>query len=117
MQLSSKKLLLPLVVLSIMTVSGCAGRQQDIAAGQHTGHKELNQYLNSSTGGATVLTNSPWGANVQIMAGQPYFAASGRSCRQLQVTPASGTSKQHIACQNKTGNWAITRPVTQLLTP
>ncbi|GAA3712616.1 hypothetical protein GCM10022421_19910 [Oceanisphaera sediminis] len=116
MQLSSKNLLLPLVVLSI--ISGCASQQQGThGAQQAINNSELNQYLSSATANAAVLASSPWGPKVQIMAGQPYFAASGRTCRKLQVSQPNGNTQHQIACKADTGNWTLTRPVTQLLTP
>ncbi|GAA3528285.1 hypothetical protein GCM10022394_04300 [Zobellella aerophila] len=78
---------------------------------------ELNNYLASAvTGSVVTLKHSPWGSNVQIQASTPYFAASGRTCRKLDVTLPSGDTQQHIVCQTGQNTWAPVRPVTRLLT-
>lgn len=102
------------LALTIVTTSGCANQQQTRSGSQPAiENVALIQYLNTSTASATVLADSPWGANVQVMAEQPYFAASGRSCRQLQVSQPNGNTQQHIACQLNNGSWTISRDIKQ----
>ncbi|WP_232818187.1 DVU3141 family protein [Zobellella maritima] len=77
---------------------------------------DLNNYLSSAvTGGVASLKHSPWGSNVQVRAGAPYFAASGRTCRKLDVTLPSGDTQQHIVCRTGQNTWTPVRPVTHLL--
>ncbi|GGB46311.1 hypothetical protein GCM10011502_19590 [Oceanisphaera marina] len=97
-----------------MAASGCANQQQNNLGSQPAiDNVALTQYLNTSTATATVLATSPWGPNVQVMAEQAYFAASGRTCRQLQVSQPNGNTQQHIACQLKNGSWTISRDLQQ----
>ena len=116
MPLPCNKIFLPLVALSILAASGCASQQQGThGAPQAISNSELSQFLNADTANAAVLASSPWGPKIQIMAEQPYFAASGRTCRTLQVSRPDDSTQQHIACKADNGNWTLTRPVTRLL--
>ncbi|MDN3526625.1 hypothetical protein QWY79_15240 [Halomonas sabkhae] len=75
----------------------------------------LNGFLSQSMPGNTiVLQQSPWGANVEVMAEASYFAASGRECRHLQIMELQGNSmRTAVACKTADGNWVAHRLVTQ----
>ncbi|GED23444.1 DVU3141 family protein [Halomonas halmophila] len=75
----------------------------------------LNGFLSQAAPGSTVvLQQSPWGANVEVMAEASYFAASGRECRHLQVTSLRGSSmRTAVACKTADGSWVAHRLVTQ----
>ncbi|WP_375055677.1 DVU3141 family protein [Zobellella sp. DQSA1] len=116
----NRALRITLLALGLVTLAGCAsqaGNNVRSSAGVAGGSEltpELNSYLSSAVAGAVTLPYSPWGNDVTVMADTPYFAASGRTCRELEVTLNNGITQQHIAC--KTGNtWAQVRPVTRLL--
>ncbi|MFG6179049.1 DVU3141 family protein [Halomonas sp. THAF12] len=114
----------PLLMALTLGLSGCAALQPqatqsgsvmaDANAGQPLGDN-LNGFLSQSApGSALALNSSPWGGNVQVMADAPYYAASGRTCRQLQVTQLrSGNVRFEVACQLANGQWASQRLVTQ----
>ncbi|MGR7921055.1 DVU3141 family protein [Zobellella denitrificans] len=111
-----------LVALGIVTASGCASQQTTSAQPAHTSagqfSPELNALLSSATSsGAVTVAHSPWGSNVAVLANPSYFAASGRTCRELEVTLPSGTTEHHIACKTGDNSWASVRPVTRLLNP
>ncbi|WMC09210.1 hypothetical protein PU634_08705 [Oceanimonas pelagia] len=100
------------LVALCLTLAGCASQQENNTNSAST---PLNQFLTSAVANATTtLPTSPWGANAQVTAGAPYFAASGKTCRPLQVTQATGTSEQHIACQTQNGEWQLTRSLREL---
>ena len=74
----------------------------------------LNGFLSQAAPGSTVvLQQSPWGANVEVMADAPYHAASGRTCRQLQIRQQRDRMEFAVACETADGNWASHRLVTQ----
>ncbi|WP_158260061.1 DVU3141 family protein [Zobellella endophytica] len=103
------------------TATGCATQRGSIDQPGYGGHQtalspQLNDYLSSAaTGSAITMAQTPWGDNVLVLANQPYYAASGRTCRELEVTLSSGTTQHHIACQTGDTSWASVRPVTRLL--
>ncbi|WP_319781498.1 DVU3141 family protein [Oceanisphaera sp. IT1-181] len=115
MLLSRKRILTPLFALVILTTSGCVSQHQNNGNTQPTvDNVALSQYLNANTASATLLSESPWGSNVEVLADQAYFAASGRPCRQLQISQPNGNIQHQIACQLPSGDWAITRDPREL---
>lgn len=110
-----------LLVLGIVTATGCATQRGGLDQPGYGGHQtalsaQLNDYLSSAaTGSATTIAQTPWGDNVLVLANQPYYAASGRTCRELEVTLSTGSTQHHIACQTGDTSWASVRPVTHLL--
>lgn len=120
MLLSNNKIIpYTLLALGVLTLSGCASQAEQHTSVPHSQYSsELNQFLgNAAPGAATTLAQSPWGPNVQVLANAPYFAASGRTCRELEVSQPSGATAYHLACQTDAGTWAQVRPVTRLLNP
>lgn len=110
MILLPRQILCSALVLGIIASSGCTS----ISPTTHSTNQinsELTQYLDTTNQQAVVLNNSPWGVNTQLIAEAPYFAASGHSCRVLQIELASGGSKQEIACKVK-NQWQFTRQLT-----
>lgn len=107
-----RQILYYVFTLGIIISSGCTNFSAAPNATSST-HNELTQYLNTNSSSERLLTSSPWGSNVQVIADAPYFAASGHTCRQLQVSQANGNTQQHIACKLKNGNWTISRDIKQ----
>ncbi|GHE20576.1 hypothetical protein GCM10017767_10970 [Halomonas urumqiensis] len=85
------------------TVSGAPGTALD---------ENLNGFLAQAPAGAVVnLAESPWGANVEVIADAPYFSASGRECRKLRIVTANASNRQAVACETAEG-WQARRLVT-----
>ncbi|OYD25655.1 DVU3141 family protein [Oceanimonas baumannii] len=110
MHIVNKPLLVTMMALA--TLAGCAS--QPAQTGDTTVNSTpLNQFLNNAAShSATQLTTSPWGDNVQVTTGVSYFAASGKTCRPLQVTLAAGSQEEHIACKTQNGQWQLSRAIT-----
>lgn len=112
------------LTLVLLTTGGCAMLPNRLVGPDDnrpdalSSESELNNFLASAVAGSvTTLKHSPWGSNVQVQASAPYFAASGRTCRRLDVTFPSGDLQQHIVCQTDQNTWTPVRPVTRMLTP
>jgi hypothetical protein len=89
------------------TVQGAQGTPLD---------ENLNGFLAQAPAGAVIsLAESPWGAGVEVIADEPYHAASGRECRQLRVMASDGATRQAVACQAADGGWEARRLVTDSL--
>ncbi|CAH1043959.1 DVU3141 family protein [Halomonas sp. TD01] len=113
-----------LAALSVAVVSGCAtypnSTQQQAQYVLNTdsarllGDDNLNGFLSQAPAGAVMnLVRSPWGDNVEIIAGAPYLAASGRACRQLRVTEAGGSAaRTALTCETPNG-WVNQRVLSQ----
>lgn len=75
---------------------------------------ELDQFFNDAPAGAkNKLDKSPWGESAEIVVFAPYYAASGRQCRRLEVKLVS--SKQildELVCDTTAGYWVPVRAVT-----
>lgn len=73
----------------------------------------LNGFLDQAPGNSAVtLSTSPWGKNVDIVAGAGYFAASGRRCRKLRIVTPAQQTRQALVCRADSG-WVEQRVVTQ----
>ncbi|CAM3612009.1 DVU3141 family protein [Halomonas lysinitropha] len=106
----------------VAVLGGCALQpaQQAHDAGSVLGggkpvDANLNGFLAQSRGGAAIqLAKSPWGRDVEVLAETPYFAASGRPCRELSIRrPGRQAEQGAIACETASGNWVVRRQVTQ----
>ena len=76
----------------------------------------LARFLEQAPAGATSsFEQTPWGAGVEVTAEDPYFAASGRSCRSLQVRLKQGPVMPMLACRVGKGTWESVRAVTEAL--
>lgn len=111
-----------LVAFSV-TMSGCALQQEQNPSGSIIGgpthgtqlSTDLNGFLNQPTPGNIVLEDSPWGANVEVMADEPYDAATGRVCRKLEImSQRRSNARSVLACQTADGSWISQRLVTQV---
>ncbi|MGM1053159.1 MAG: DVU3141 family protein [Pseudomonadota bacterium] len=112
---------LGLLAMAGLALAGCAsqggmsGSQPGGTVQGAQGHvldENLNGFLAQAPAGAAIsVAESPWGANVDVIADEPYFAASGRECRKLRVMSASGTVRQAVACEAASG-WHARRLVT-----
>lgn len=112
MTLLPRQILCGALALGIITSSGCAQFAPNSPAATPISN-QLADYLNTNNSSAILLASSPWGANAQVIADAPYFAASGHTCRQLQVSQANGNPQQYIACKIKDDNWTISRNLQQ----
>lgn len=116
-----------LIAISLLAaLSGCAlpaaqpgASSASVVAGSDQGKPvdaNLSGFLEQAPPGAvTDLAESPWGANVMVSVEAPYYAASGRVCRQLRIESARGPVTPQVACETATGQWAVRRQVTQAL--
>ncbi|WP_346351656.1 DVU3141 family protein [Oceanimonas sp. AH20CE76] len=94
-----------------LALAGCASQPAATTSANTVNSTPLNEFLsNAASHSATQLATSPWGPNVQITAGATYFAASGKTCRPLQITLPAGSQQEQIACQAKNGEWQLSRP-------
>lgn len=75
---------------------------------------DLNGFLEQApAGGVLTLSESPWGKDVEIVADEPYFAASGRECRQLRIVSSDASTKSALVCKSSHG-WVKQRSITQM---
>ncbi|MDT8893931.1 DVU3141 family protein [Halomonas sp. I1] len=104
-------------------LTGCAAQQGQHASGSVIVGSQgtplganLNGFLSQSAPGSTVvLQQSPWGGNVEVMADAPYYAASGRTCRHLQIMSLQRSGmRSAVACETADGSWVSQRLVTQI---
>ena len=88
-----------------------------VSGGQgHALDDNLSGFLAQAPAGAVMsLAESPWGANADVIADEPYFAASGRECRQLQIISGGDSARQAVACETSNG-WESRRLVTESTT-
>ncbi|WP_051234277.1 DVU3141 family protein [Halomonas halocynthiae] len=111
-----------LALVLVTALSGCAqmntqhnNASGSVIAGDDQGTPvgvSLSSFLNESNRGEAVqLAKSPWGPGVNVYPGQPYFAASGRVCRELTIQ-GNGGERAAIACKMVDGQWATRRQVT-----
>ncbi|MDN5872411.1 MAG: hypothetical protein L0H73_17075 [Nitrococcus sp.] len=59
-------------------------------------------------GSSVVLAASPWGARASVYAHTPYYAASGRICRDLTIEQA-GRRRPGLVCRLPRGGWESAR--------
>lgn len=113
-----------LALALVATLSGCAQMyaQHDntsgsVIAGGDQGTPvgaSLSGFLNEANRGEAVrLAQSPWGPGVNVYSGQPYYAASGRTCRELTVQ-GNGGERAVIACKMADDQWVTRRQITTL---
>ncbi|WP_275287272.1 DVU3141 family protein [Halomonas elongata] len=104
-------------------LTGCAAQQGQGTSGSVIVGSQgtplganLNGFLSQSAPGSTVvLEQSPWGGTVEVMADAPYYAASGRTCRQLQVMNLQRSDvRSAVACETADDSWVSQRLVTQI---
>ncbi|NVN56275.1 hypothetical protein FLM52_10805 [bacterium Scap17] len=83
---------------------------------------DVSSFLDSaSPGGVIAVPTSPWGSNVEVVAHERYFAASGRICRELTVSNNRDLPSKELACRTSNdgkageGTWVTQRLVTGLL--
>ncbi len=83
---------------------------------------DVSSFLDSAAPGSVVaVPTSPWGSNVEVVAHERYFAASGRICRELTVSNQRDLPKKELACRTSNdgkageGTWVTQRLVTGLL--
>ena len=107
-----------LVLSSVFLLNGCmlsfAQRNDDGAAEARAAISATPQQpADVVLAGLSVL---PAGQAVQLASGEtaiadaPYFAASGRECRFVEITPASGEGTRRLACLTDV-DWAWQRNV------
>lgn len=115
----------PLILVGLLLLSGCT--QFPVKSGSLTSEpvhtasypllpETVSAVLNERSGYAIVqMDQSPWGANAELDIAPVYYAASGRQCREVKVTPSGiAPVQEFIACQQGE-QWGITRNVTRAL--
>lgn len=55
-----------------------------------------------------VLSDSPWGSEATVYAHAPYYAASGRTCRELTIE-LKGARRPGLVCQLPREGWESVR--------
>lgn len=112
-----------LLITLAVALSGCAAQQGQNTSGSVIDGSQgtplganLNGFLSQSAPGSTVvLQQSPWGGSVEVMADAPYYAASGRTCRQLQIMNLQRSGmRSAVACETTDGSWVSQRLVTNI---
>src|SRR5699024_5461660 len=63
---------------------------------------------NAPAGSRMVLADSPWGVEATVYVHAPYYAASGRTCRELTIELAS-TRRPGLVCRLPRGGWESVR--------
>jgi hypothetical protein len=121
----NRKYLYLMLFFNVASISGCSLQHNinpspagsaPVRHSQQALPSELNAYLSSAANfSAKSLPLSPWGSNVLVMAQEPYFAASGRTCRELTITSSTEHISYAIVCQIEKGNWNTVRPITHVL--
>lgn len=112
---------LGLIAVLGLALAGCAapGAQPGGVAHSTQGDaldENLNGFLAQAPAGAVIsLAESPWGENVEVIADEGYFSASGRECRKLQIMSGSDSVRQAVACETSDG-WESRRLVTESTT-
>ena len=83
---------------------------------------DVSSFLDSAAPGSVIaVPTSPWGSNVEAVAHERYFAASGRICRELTVSNQRDLPSKELACRTSNdgkageGTWVTQRLVTGLL--
>lgn len=113
-----------LALVLVTTLSGCAQMytHHDNASGSVIGGGDqgtpvgvsLSSFLNDANRGEAVrLAQSPWGPGVSVYPGQAYFAASGRTCRELTIQ-GNGAERTALACKMLDGQWVTRRQITSV---
>ncbi|MDP5292280.1 DVU3141 family protein [Oceanimonas sp. CHS3-5] len=100
--------------IALATLAGCASQPSATTNSNTVNSTPLNEFLNNAAShSATQLATSPWGANVQVTTGATYFAASGKTCRPLQIIQPAGSQLEQIACKAKNGQWQLSRSLRE----
>ncbi|BBB30262.1 DVU3141 family protein [Neptunomonas japonica] len=106
-----------MVILTALSVVGCASTQQKSKYSLSTSQEHLlipadiAEFLShSSTESSAAFARSPWGDNITLSAQAPYFSASGAECRQLIVE--KGISSTELACTLNNQDWYKSRALT-----
>lgn len=83
---------------------------------------DVSSFLDSAAPGSVIaVPTSPWGSNVEVVAHERYFAASGRICRELTVSNQRDLPSKELACRTSNdgkageGTWVTQRLVIGLL--
>ena len=113
-----------LVATGVVLLSGCA-TQYPYGDATSTGYvlnqdsatpiqdTNLNGFLEQAPAGSVInLAASPWGPGVDVAAGQPYMAASGRKCRRLEVMGGQQPQREALVCRADNG-WVNQRVITE----
>lgn len=115
---------LMLMAVGALLLSGCATQypRGDAASAGYVLNQDsarpiqdtnLNGFLEQAPAGSVInLAQSPWGAGVDVAAGQAYLAASGRHCRRLQVMGGQQPQRDALVCRAANG-WVDQRVITE----
>lgn len=115
----------PMLLLALLVsaaLGGCALQPQGTASGSVMAGSaqgkplegEVSDFLSRANSGEIIqLNQSPWGGDVEVETGSPYYAASGRVCRMLAIRQGGlATERREIACETASGGWVTRRQVT-----
>lgn len=73
----------------------------------------LHQFLDTASADSVLESvNTPWGSGITLQVAPPYFAASGRECRDLLIHDGSIT-RPGLTCRNSSGHWEAVRPIAR----
>lgn len=114
-----------LAALGIVAITGCATNYPSGSASQQPRYvlnndaakpildENINGFLSQApAGGIVSAATSPWGDNIEIVADEPYMAASGRECRRLQIIAMGGEAQRALVCK-VSEDWVNQRVITQ----
>ncbi len=83
---------------------------------------DVSAFLDTAAiGGVMSVASSPWGSNVEVVASERYFSASGLTCRHLTVSNGRDLPGKELACRTsktgaaKQGTWVTQRLIVGLL--
>jgi surface antigen len=99
-----------LLIVAFASLSGCAV----LSAGEEEGAgaalpAAVQTFLEQApAGGSAVFPHSPWGAAATVQVQAPYYAASGRTCRELTIE-SYGVRQPGLACRQAKGRWQQVR--------
>ncbi|MFC6669118.1 DVU3141 family protein [Marinobacterium aestuariivivens] len=111
-------------LLTAIAVAGCSSSQPRGAydASSYVGGEplvtkgealssEVSEFLAQGAAQSTrFFASSYWGDNVEVTAQSPYYAASGRYCRELVVSKMTDEAPARwLACEGGSGQWVAVR--------
>lgn len=72
----------------------------------------VSQFVIQAASGSPGNVVGSDGINLEVVAAEPYHAASGRVCRPYSATSANGQRVDRLLCRNANGRWQHVERVT-----